>query len=217
MNRLRRAMDGEPVPRDLETRVRGRLARPGSASRGPSSSGRLISSLALLAVVLAGTQYYAVAKTRRLFQTGVDDHIRCAIAGAYPRQNSREEMIGALGPWAPILQPVVDQAPGNSLVSAHRCTVNGRNYVHIILRRNQTLISLIMTRRAEGETFPRSLTARVVNVSGISLHEGALEGYSVSGFVSGAWLGYVISGLPGGNNEELARRVAPVIARYTGI
>jgi hypothetical protein len=208
--RLRRAVNKEPVPRDLEARVRTRLdsssggARP---RRGLSGFGRLLSSLALLVFMLGATQYYGVQKTRDLLRVGLDDHLHCAIEGAYPRQAGKAEAMTALGPYSPMLQPVLDQFPGDSLVSAHRCTVGGRDYVHMILRRDRMLISVILTKRKDGETFPRTI---------IPVHESGLAGYSISSFGAGGYLGYVVSGLPGQQNDRLAGLVAPVVRRYTG-
>jgi len=218
--RLRRAVSNEPVPRDLEARVRTRLDSSSGGARtrsGLSGFGRVISSLALLAFMLGATQYYGVQKTRDLLRVGLDDHLHCAIEGAYPRQSNQgqanqgragnAEAMTALGPYSPMLQPVLDQFPGDSLVSAHRCTVGGRDYVHMILRRDQMLISVILTKRKDGETFPRTI---------IPVHESGLAGYSISSFGAGGYLGYVVSSLPGQQNDRLAGLVAPVVRRYTG-
>jgi len=212
--RLQKAVDNEPVPRDLEARVRTRLERP---SRGAASGwGRLLSSVALLVFMIGGTEYYAVRKTHDLFRTGVDDHVHCAIGGEYPRQTSKAAGIEAMGPYSPMLQPILDQFPGDSLVSAHRCTVNGRSYVHVIMRRNNMMISVIMTRREKADAYPRAIGMRVLQASGIPVHTGDMAGYSVAGFEAGNYLAYVVSGLPGQQNDQLAERLAPVIRRYTG-
>jgi hypothetical protein len=176
---------------------------------------RLISSFAMLAVVAAGVGFYSVRKTDELLRIGLNDHLHCAIAGAYPRQTQEGEMLDGLGDrFAPMLQPLLDAADGGVALSAHRCDIQGRAYIHIILRRNQTLISAILTLRGDREIFPRALAARVVDAAGIALHEGQRDGYSVACFESGAYLGYLVSALPGEKNDEFARRLAPVIARY---
>ncbi len=200
--RLRKAVDSQPVPRDLEARVRTRLSQ-----RGLSGWGRLVSSFALLIFVLVTSQFYAMRKTRDLMRVGLDDHLHCAIEGAYPRQTNKAEAISALGPYSPMLQPVLDRFPGDTLVSAHRCTVNGRAYVHFILRRDQTTISVILTRRGENDVLPRMI---------IPVHENEMAGYSVASFPAGGYLGYVISTLPCQQNDLLAGHVIPVIRRYTG-
>jgi len=174
----------------------------------------------MLVVVLGLLQYHAQEGIRDLLRVGVQDHIHCAIAGAYPHQKQRIEMTAGLGSdFAPMLQPIIDQASvgqatPDEVESAHRCTVNGRAYVHIILRREGLLISVILTRRSESEVFPRALAARVIHASGIPIHEDNLDGYSVAGFESGGWLGYVVSGLPRGENDALSARLAPVMRRY---
>jgi hypothetical protein len=198
--RLRQALDNEPVPRDLEARVRTRLN-----SRHTSQWARLASSLALLVVVAGGLEFFALQKNRTLLEVGVADHMHCAIAGEYPRQSGKPAMIQAMGPYSPMLQPVLDKAPGDAVVSAHRCTIGGRDYVHMILRRRDTLISVILTRRKPGESFPRGVS-----------HEAEVGGYAAAGFNAGSYLGYVISGLPASQNRELADKMAPVIRSYTG-
>jgi len=220
-DRLRAAFDHEPVPRDLEARLRARLAgmQPGAPRFG--LDWQFVAASILMFVVVGGlAQYYAQKRIHDLLRVGVEDHIHCAIAGAYPHQKQRLEMTEGLGPqFAPMLQPVIDEASAgrptpDAVESAHRCTVNGRAYVHIILRRDGMLISVILTKRAERESFPRALAARVIHASGIPIQEDNLDGYSVSGFESGAWLGYVVSGLPAAENDALSVRLAPVLRRY---
>ena len=141
---------------------------------------RLISSLAMLVLAIGGVAFYSVRKTGELFGIGVNDHIRCAVGGA----DSRQDGLGT--EFAPMLKPVVDAAGANYvLVSAHRCNVDNRAFFHIILRRNQTVVSAIVTRHGEEEVFPRALAGNVVQVAGISLHEGLHDGYSVAAFESG--------------------------------
>ena len=209
---LRRAIDNEPVPRDLEARVRARLASPGRAA----GWGRLVSNLVMLLIVMAGVLFVSHRKTSDLLALGINDHVHCAIAGHYPRQTMRVEMTQGLGPqFAPMLQPVVDAAGTDSIVSAHRCTIMGRSYVHIILRRGQMLLSVILTRRGSGDVFPGETLARMVHHSEVPLHDASMDGYSVAGFESGEWLGNVVSAMPDTRNRELAERIAPVVENYT--
>ena len=86
--------------------------------------------------------------------------------------------------------------------------------MHIVLRRQGTLISLILTRREAGETFPRALAARMIHASGIDIHEDSLDGYAVASFEKGGWLGYIVSGLPAPENEAISVRLVPVMGRF---
>ena len=222
-DRLRSAFDNEPVPNDLEARLRARLDQTPQGA-GISRWWLVAACLAMLAIAIGISQHAAQKKITALLGIGVSDHVHCAVAGVYPHQTRRVEMIDGLGPqFAPMLEPVVERASAgrpkpDAVESAHRCTVNGRAYVHIILRRDGMLISVILTRRSDTETFPLVTAARILhasgNASGIPLHDASLDGYSVSGFESGAWLGYVVSGFPVRQNDALAARVAPVVRGY---
>lgn len=164
---------------------------------------RLVSSVAMLILVIGGVWYYSVRRTGELFDIGVNDHAQCAIVDNYP---GRTQGLG--DQFAPMLQPVLDAATGFALVSAHRCTVSDRAYVHIILRRGTTLISVILTQRGPQEDFPR--------LSG-ALHAGSRDGYSVAAFESGGYLAYVISTLSEGQNREFALRLEPIIDRFAKV
>ena len=217
--RLRNAFENEPLPHDLEARVRARLAstEPGRRRAGWPA---LMGSLAILVVVAGLWQYAAHRRTAELLRVGLNDHVHCGVAGGYPHMTERHEMVEGLGPeFASMLQPVIDRvstdrSEPDTVESAHRCTVNGRSYIHIVLRRQGTLISVILTRRGESESFPRALAARVIHASGIDIHADSLDGYSVSGFETGGWLGYVVSGLPAPENEAISVRVAPVMWQH---
>jgi hypothetical protein len=182
---------------------------PAANPRG-SPRVRLVSSLAMLALVIGGVSFYSVRKTNDLLEIGVNDHVQCVIAGTYPRQTQRAEMLQALGTqFAPMLQPLLDAlGPDCNIVSAHQCMAAGRAYTHMIFQRGPATVSVILTRRSDQEVFPRMLSA---------LHEGSQDGYSVAGFESGGYLAFIISELPRQQNSELARRLTPIIDRFTKI
>lgn len=164
----------------------------------------------MLVLVIGGVSFYSVRKTDDLLDLGVNGHVRCAVGNAYSLQEGLGEQ------FAPMLQPVLDAAGREyTLASAHRCDIDGRSYVAIVLRRDRTLVSAILTRRSEQEVFPRALAARTVHAPGIQLHEGRRNGYSVTAFETGPYLGCIVSALPEQLNSELAARVAPVMDRYT--
>jgi hypothetical protein len=203
---LRDALDKEPVPRDLEAKVRAGLDTPRNWSPWP----RLIPGLAMLVFLAGFVTIYDVTQTHRLLRVGIADHLHCAIEGEYPKQTDRAAMTTALGPYSLMLQPILDQTPRDQVVSAHRCTIGGRAYMHVILRHDGKMLSVILTKRGEDETFPRML-ARAT-----SIRDGELDGYTVSGFNAGGYLGYIVSSMPMQQNGDLARKLAPVIRRYTG-
>lgn len=172
---------------------------------------RLISSLAMLLVAVGAVWFYSIRETNTLFTIGVNGHIHCALAGP-------AGTVAELGnQFAPLRQPVAD-ATGLTAVSGTSCNVDGRLYQDIILAKgqpeNQAPISIILTARSDQEAFPRALSGQIVHTSGVVLHEGRLDGYSVAGFEAGAFLAYIVSTLPAGQNAELARRAAPIIESF---
>jgi len=176
-----------------------------STPRG-SPQVRLISSLAMLIVVIGGVWYYAVRRTGELFDIGANARVQCAMAEVNQGRAGRTEGLG--DKFAPMLQPILDAATGK-LVYADRCTVAERAYVHIVLSWGRggetTLISVILTQRGAQEEFPRLPGA---------LHTGTRNGYSVAAFESGGYLAYIVSALPGEPNRKLAARLKPIIDRF---
>jgi len=169
----------------------------------------------MLVVVVAAMQVYAVRKTNELLRIGADDYTHCTLAGAYPNQADKKEMTLGLGLFGPILQPVLDQAAGDEVVAAHQCTVNDRTYFQIVLQRGRTLISVALTKRADTDAFPRAPMADTIKASGVTVHQGEVNGYAVAGFESGVYMAYVVSALPKDENTALAARLVPVLRRYT--
>jgi hypothetical protein len=208
--RLRNALDSEPVPRDLEAKVRARLDVHAS-----SPWPRLLPGLALMAFMLVFVAFNGVSQTHELLRVGIRDHVHCAIGGVYPKQTERAAMVQAMGPYSVMLQPILDQTPGDQVVSAHRCTAYDRAYMHVIVRHEGKLISVIMTKREKGESFPRLFSAGLYSGTA-SIRDGELDGYTVSGFTAGGYFGYVVSSMPMERNRDLAARLAPVVRRYTG-
>ena len=90
---------------------------------------RLVSSVAMLILVIGGVWFYAVRRTGELFDIGVNAHVQCAIAETYPAPRQ-----GLGDKFAPMLQPVLEAMVGDALVSAQRCIVSDRAYIHIILK-----------------------------------------------------------------------------------
>jgi hypothetical protein len=168
----------------------------------------------MLVVVVIAMQIYAIRKNGDLLRIGAEDYEHCTLSGSYPRHMDKKEMTLALGLFGPLLQPVLDKAAGDQAVAANQCTVNGRNYFQIVLQRGRVLISVVLTKREDADAFPRALFADTVKASGITVHEGQVDGYSVTGFEAGTFLAYVVSALPKDETTALAARLVPVIRIY---
>lgn len=156
----------------------------------------------MLVLVLVGVSYYAVRQTASLMDLGVSAYIRCA-------GPVRARDLDALG-----AQLVSAAGTSYMLASAQSCSAQGRDFQVIGLRSGQITVSAIFTRARDQDEFPRALAGHVVKTDGIELHEATRQAYSVAAFESAGWLGYVVSSLAGPQNDELAKRLAPVMNRY---
>jgi hypothetical protein len=167
-------------------------------SRNPAPKARLISSLAMLAVVAGGGWFYSVHKTGELLDIGVNAHVQCvvtAVSPATPHPSSEAERLGADLTGA-----------GFQVGSTGKCAAVSRDFDLVVLEQSKTPVSIALTRRNPQDVFPRSFSG--------NLHEGDRQGYAVAAFESGGWLAYIVSALPDDQHHALALRLTPIISRH---
>jgi hypothetical protein len=196
-----------------------RRAQPGLFS-GSRATTWAFALAALALVVIAGAvglQWFRLGRGRQIVASvlalGVSDHVQCAIRGhSYPEvANQPEELRKKLGPqYAGLLSIVAGKLSGFQVLEAHICSVPGspRKYIHFIARGRGTILSVILTKR-DGESLPggRSLVGN--SPGGVDLYKSQLEGFSVAGFESNEYFGFVVSDLGQSEVLELAASVAP--------
>lgn len=187
---LRRAVENEPVPRDLQARVRTSLEQKKRRWMFVPLSGLAVACLALL---FTTAQAYTVAMLR----TGLADHVQCGLGHQFPVQDSEAEMASSVGPeFAPLIQPISRRNGGLRLVSAHRCSVKDREYVHFVFRSpDDTLTSVSLTKKRSFEWIPGQQRRRI-------------DGISVLGFEEDDYMVYISSREP---QEELARNLPQIL------
>ena len=156
----------------------------------------------------------ALGPAEEMLRIGMNDHLQCAVTyykGAIP-EYGMEKMKKSLGPDFAALIPVAQQKISEGkLVVAHKCIFGGRRYVHMILRGEETMISLAITQKKDGE----SLTKRdgpFITVSDIPVYHAAMDGFEVAGFESGEFLVFVASNLSEDSNLHVASQVAKPIS-----
>lgn len=221
---LRGAVKAQAPPPALEERVRKAVRARAAAAPGASEWQRwAIAAVVVLGVILGGVkgirmrQEY-VARQAALLAVGLQDHVHCALAGNYPATPpSLAQMAEKMGPGFVQLVPIVEaKLPRYRVLQGHRCSVNGRPYEHIILRGDHGLMSVVVTRKQPGESFPRGVLAPVLNASGIPMHDARLDDLAVSGFETRDFLVFVVSNLSGNANLEVAESLAPRVRGVLG-
>ena len=215
MNRVKDAVHRVTAPPGLETRVRAIIREP-HAPRFPRWAQVALAAVLLIAVVLGGVlargQYIAASVAiAKLLHVGVEDHVHCALGGHYPQvPPTVSEMREKLGPeYAGMIEMVQAAFPEYRILQGHHCTANQRRYVHMILKKDAVMLSIVVTRKQPGETFPRSLLLPTLHASGVDLREATVDQLEVSGFETRDHLAYVVSNLDRASEVELAVRWAP--------
>jgi hypothetical protein len=218
--RLRRvARSAEPAT-ELAARIHSRLGVEDSPDRTRRGF------LAAAAMVLVSVGTYAAWKSGHLRMTpaaredyiaslvpevapvmriGLQQHVHCAVFRTYPAHApGEEELAHDLGPqYEGLVRVMETHVPGGfRVVMAHGCEYKGRPYIHVVAKRGGDLISLLITRRAEGEAFDDHLRA-VAHEGGTPVYSSGVSRFSIAGFETPEHLIYLVSDLDQGANAAV--------------
>ena len=152
----------------------------------------------------------------QILRVGLGDHVHCALdKGLWRERFSSDKMAERLGPeYADIVSLVKERVPGDyELAVGHRCRFKGRKFVHLILNKQETVISLVITQK-DGESFSQSDLAAVVEASGTPLRHARLENMEVTGFETRDHLAFVVSNLNKEENLNIASGLAPSVRDF---
>ena len=164
----------------------------------------------LLAVTAAVT-----AEDLNLLNVGLGNHTHCAVEkGLAQKRFTDEEMKAKLGDGFAGLVPLVRDkvSDGFTVVVGHTCRFQKREFVHLVLRRDEEVVSLTITRK-QGEAFSGGAAASAASGS-LPLRAARMEEYEVTGFETRDYLAFVISNLPKRENGSLAAAVGPVVRDF---
>ena len=233
---LQAAARREDVPPGLEQKIRKEICERSPVRVWPFDlSLRWMSAVA--ALLLISTAIWVVLRSRRelnlqeqnayvgrisshlstILQVGLRDHVHCAVFRKYPKDPpALAELAGDLGPQYAGLVPLVKARVLDEfrVILAHRCTVQGRNYAHLVLRGTSSLLSLIITKKNPSELFPASQLVPVLQAAGVPVYRAGASQFRVAAFESQAYLAFVISDLPEESNLQLAAALAPSVAQF---
>jgi hypothetical protein len=233
---LQAAVRREGMPASLEQKIRNEIRERSPVRVWPFDlSLRWMSAVA--ALLLISTAIWVVLRSRRelspqeqnayvgrisshlstILQVGLRDHVHCAVFRKYPKDPPAfAEMAGDLGPQYAGLVPLVKARVPDEyrVILAHRCTVQGRNYVHLVLRGPSSLLSLIITKKNPGESFPASQLEPVLQATGVPVYRAGASQFQLAAFESRAYLAFVISDLHEKSNLQMAAALAPSVDQF---
>ena len=162
------------------------------------------------------------AQAREILRIGLADHIHCTLAlGRWKELLSFEHMkeatgATALGPEFIDLAPIAKEKLGANfqLMQGHRCTINGREYVHLIATgENGAILSLVITEK-KGEAFTRPEVAATVEASGVPLYRDKQDQLEIAGFETSRFLAFVVSNMDRDANLKVASNLAPSVYEF---
>ncbi|MFN0105626.1 MAG: hypothetical protein ACKV2U_26515 [Bryobacteraceae bacterium] len=231
-NLLKRAVDTQEVPANLDLRIRTaiRANAQESAKPAPAPWRWFVPSLAAavfaaLAVALfipknngigigqSEDNYIATvtSKVSNLMRVGLGDHIHCAVFRKYPKTpDPVEKMERELGPeYFLLMDAVKANAPaGFKLQMAHQCRFQGRSFIHLVLKNDEKLMSVVVAAKQDPETFAADRLVPALTHSGITFYqEGAAE-FQIAAFENRSHLVYLISSEPQDKNTRLLLSMA---------
>jgi hypothetical protein len=99
------------------------------------------------------------------------------------------------------------------MVMAHRCHVENREFVHLILRNQDRVCSLTITKK-NGESFPSDDAGAIEQATTVPTYRARTRDYEVTGFETRDYLGFVVSNLSASDNRMLASSLAPAVREF---
>jgi len=236
-DQLKRAVMQEYAPVALRERISGSLR---SGRRFKLSTFTLALAAAAALLVIALTVPFAFKSnsikeplslhaevrsgdvTGQLLKIGFDDHVYCAIDhGMANRQFTVEQMSERLGPeYAGLVEVLKQRMPQDyRVVVGHRCHYQGREFIHLIMRNQSDVVSLVITRK-NGEAFPPGGAAAVASAAaidkarGVPIYERAWQNLEVTGIETRDYLAFVVSNSTQDDNLQIASSLAPSVRDF---
>src|SRR5271165_2183613 len=219
--RLKAAVNSVEVPPFLEARIRNQIRAeklprrwlPGMVSATAASAalgGILIAyQLGHLRLTVGAQESYISSVSThvaRLMRVGLGDHIDCSVFRKYPKDPpATEELVKEMNPQYAGLIPIVrSQVPGTyRMTLAHECIYHGRKFVHLSLMDDSNMLSLVLTRKAEGESFSTEDMLPALVQSGIPMYQAGVQRFQMTAFETRDYLVYFISDLGKQQNTDL--------------
>ena len=151
--------------------------------------------------------------TGQILKIGFDDHVLCAIDHQLAnKQFTPEQMADRLGPeYAGLVALVKERMPRDyAVVVGHRCHYQGREFVHLIMRNQNDVVSLLITRK-NGEAFPTDGVAAIVQAAGGPIYQAAWANQEIAGLETRDHLVFVVSNETNDANLQIAASLAPSV------
>jgi hypothetical protein len=227
--RLKVAVHSVNVPPHLEARIRSRIRAdapsrswefwpmPAGAAAAIAVGVLVVYQLGYLRLTATSQESYNVSVSARvatLMRVGLGDHIHCSVFRKYPKNAPPiEKLEGNLGPEYRGLIPIVKQNVPEDyrLMIGHQCRYHGRRFVHLSFKNDSHLLSLVIAKKGEGESFEAQGLLPALVQSGIPVYQSGVQRFAIDAFETHGFLVYFISDLPREQNAAMMIAMAPSV------
>jgi hypothetical protein len=150
---------------------------------------------------------------------GLGDHIHCSVYRSYPKNPpTAEEFLQKMpSEYSGLIKIVRDRIPPDyRMTLAHQCRYHGRKFIHLSLMGRSNMLSLVVTRQGDGESFETEEMLPALIHSGIPIYQSGVQRFQVSAFETRDYLAYFISDLPKQQNTNMMLALAPDVKSLLG-
>jgi hypothetical protein len=225
--RLREAVKSMRTPPFLDARIRNRIHREASGKRwaprlAPVAAGLVLAAglaiayqLGHLRLTVGSQESYIASVTTRvatLMRVGLADHIHCSVFRKYPKNTpTTQELIEKIDArFAPLVPIVRSQVPDTyRMTLAHECKYHGRRFVHLSLRNDSNMMSLVIARKGDGESFLTENMLPALVQAGIPMYQSNVQRFELTAFETDSHLVYFVSDLPKKQNTDMMLALSP--------
>lgn len=231
-SRLKAAVRNIETPPFLEARIRHsvrteKLPRrwlprlvPAAVAAGAVAAVLITYQLGHLRLTVRSQQSYIASISMHiptLMRVGLGDHIHCSVFRKYPKNPPPvAQFIQDLTPQYAGLIPIVrKQVPATYQMSlAHLCRYNGRRFVHLSFMNDSNMMSLVMTRKDDGESFHTETMLPALVQAGIPMYQAGAQRFQMTAFETRDHLVYFISDMGKQQNTDMMLALAPQVKDF---
>jgi hypothetical protein len=226
---LQRAVKKDVASAGLQYRIQREIRKQQQPTPGYQWKTWVLAAAAMLIVAIGSWGVFQAIKSNNaktlaqaqqqdveVLTVGLNNHLHCAIDRQFANKHfTDEEMNMKLGAdFIGLVSLVKDKVPGGfEVVVGHRCSFKKREYIHLILKNQEKVMSLVLTRK-NGEAFAKAALGNVIQAAGIPLHSDRLDDYEVTGFETHDYFAFVVSNMTKQESELVASNLAPAVRDY---
>ena len=195
--RLKDAVREVSVPGGLEGRVRDRLRQ----DRQPQPKKLFLMAIAAALVLCFGLFRFR-EPSAAILRLAFDDHVHCAVIHhPSPRVAGQPNQLPE--PMRPLMAVVQQRVPEKlALILAHECRDRGRRFVHLTFGQGRNLLSVVITRKKDGESL------------GPGMQHATRDNLQIAAFETGEFFVYTVSDLAAGENTKILAQISPAVEQF---